>query len=379
LSATASLPRTLAGTASSRWDRCQLVVPWFVGPELQYSPIQAGCQPSMTGIHRQPEIWPSMPLPHPEGLAKHAHCPCRAYAPHEGRVARRQWQPPLRHHEARGQLLQPQASTVLRQRPAPQARVDVLRVDRLLRARQLPAQVAQPCVAPVEQPRMEPAVEVLHPSVGLRLLLRDQGRPDTEAQTNPDHSRQGPCRRPPAPQLAGVVELSPLGDALILPSLPEEPQDLVHAARAGQAEADGAIEGVLAHPDGVVVAATIEIDRSPQVHLMDWLEARACGSGYSWQVSSGARRTRGAVKPLRCRARSMGAARRERTDAQGLQLGTDGRGPDQTIAGSRRGMGRKPADGEDGPLQFGWDPLRLLVAGLRPVVEALGSGLHSGR
>jgi len=67
----------------------------------------------------------------------------------------------------------------------------------------------------------------------------------------------------------------------------------------------------------------------------------------------------------------------ERTDAQGLQLGTDGRGPDQTVAGGRRGMGLEPAaDGEDGPLQFGWDPLSVLVAGPCPVVEALGAGLQ---
>ena len=70
----------------------------------------------------------------------------------------------------------------------------------------------------------------------------------------------------------------------------------------------------------------------------------------------------------------------DRTNARGLQLGTDGRGPDQTIAGGRRGTGLEPvADGVDGPLQFPWDPLRVLVPGPRPVAEALGSGLHSGR
>ena len=37
------------------------------------------------------------------------------------------------------------------------------------------------------------------------------------------------------------------------------------------------------------------------------------------------------------------------------------------------------ADGEDGPLQFGWDPSRVLEGGPHPVAEALGSGLHSGR
>jgi hypothetical protein len=36
----------------------------------------------------------------------------------------------------------------------------------------------------------------------------------------------GPRRCPKAARLAGVVELSPLGDARILPALPEEPKDL---------------------------------------------------------------------------------------------------------------------------------------------------------
>jgi hypothetical protein len=55
----------------------------------------------------------------------------------------------------------------------------------------------------------------------------------------------------------------------------------------------------------------------------------------------------------------------ERTDAQGLQLGTDGRGPDQSVAGARHGM-EAAAAGQDGPLQFEWDPPWVLVAGPSP-------------
>ena len=48
----------------------------------------------------------------------------------------------------------------------------------------------------------------------------------------------------------------------------------------------------------------------------------------------------------------------ERADAQGLQFGADGRGPDHTVAGGRRGVGLEPtADGKDDPLQLGRDPL----------------------
>jgi len=81
--------------------------------------------------------------------------------------------------------------------------------------------------------------------------------PTPKRRHNREHARQGPRRRPPAAQLAGVVELSALGDAQILSALPEEPKDLVHAARAGQAVAEGAIEGV-AHLAGVAVAAALE-------------------------------------------------------------------------------------------------------------------------
>jgi hypothetical protein len=67
----------------------------------------------------------------------------------------------------------------------------------------------------------------------------------------------------------------------------------------------------------------------------------------------------------------------ERAGAQGLQLGADGRGPGQAVAGGRRGMGLKPAaDGEDGPLQFGRDALGDVVVGPRQVVEAVGAGLQ---
>jgi hypothetical protein len=60
---------------------------------------------------------------------------------------------------------------------------------------------------------------------------------------------------------------------------------------------------------------------------------------------------------------------------QSLQLGEDGLGPDQAVAGRRRGMGLKPtADGKDDPLQLGRDALGMMV-GPGQVEEALRSGL----
>src|SRR5262249_31799983 len=82
---------------------------------------------------------------------------------------------------------------------------------------------------------------------------------------------------------------------------------------------------------------------------------------------------------------SMGAERQDaidgsragqRTDDRGLRCGADGRGPDPTRTGSRRGRGSKPGvDGADGPLQFGREAMGDTVAGPRPVVEAVWAGL----
>ncbi|MBV8266339.1 MAG: hypothetical protein JO252_08450 [Planctomycetaceae bacterium] len=85
-------------------------------------------------------------------------------------------------------------------------------------------------------------------AVELRLPSQGEHRLDAEAQAQADHPQQAARRRPPARQLAGVVELDLRRPAQVLPALPEKPEDLVHAAGGGQAQADGAVEGVLAHP-----------------------------------------------------------------------------------------------------------------------------------
>src|SRR5512144_513637 len=71
-----------------------------------------------------------------------------------------------------------------------------------------------------------------------------------------------------------------------------------------------------------------------------------------------------------------GARAGQRADVEALQLGQDGGGPDQAVAGSRRGVGLEPsADGEDGPLQFGRDLLGD-VAGPGQVEQAIDAGLE---
>src|SRR5262249_14261077 len=146
--------------------------------------------------------------------------------------------------------------------------VDVLRIDRLLKPRQLPSQVARPLEATLQQRLLEPAVEVLHRAVELRFPFGDEHGADAAAQAESNHPRQGACAGSPAGQLAGVVELDLLGQSQVFPALAEEPQDLIHAARVGQTQADRTVEGVLAHPDVVAVAATLEVDWSDQIDLV---------------------------------------------------------------------------------------------------------------
>ena len=67
-----------------------------------------------------------------------------AHSPEERHATGRQRQPPRRHDKPRRKLLQPQAPPVLRRRLAPEARVDVLRVESLLQQGQLTQQVARP-------------------------------------------------------------------------------------------------------------------------------------------------------------------------------------------------------------------------------------------
>src|SRR5262249_19237308 len=147
--------------------------------------------------------------------------------------------------------------------------VNVLGVDRRLQPRQFPPQVARPPEAPVQQRLREPAIEVLHAAVELGFSNRDESGADAEPQAQPDHPGPGARRRTPAGPLAGVVELDLLRPTQILPALAAEPEDLVPAAGTGPAQADGAVDGVLADPDGGAVTAALEVDRPHEIDLVE--------------------------------------------------------------------------------------------------------------
>jgi len=68
--------------------------------------------------------------------------------------------------------LQAQAAAVLRRRLAPESRVNVLGIDRLLQPRQFAAQVPRPPEVPLEQWLLEPAVEILRAAIELRFPFR---------------------------------------------------------------------------------------------------------------------------------------------------------------------------------------------------------------
>src|SRR5262249_2038517 len=59
--------------------------------------------------------------------------------------------------------------------------------------------------------------------------------------------------------------------AQVLPALAEEPQHLVRAAGLGQSQADGAVEGVLADPDVVAVAAALGGDWPDEIDLVQFV------------------------------------------------------------------------------------------------------------
>ena len=188
--------------------------------------------------------------------------------------------------------------------------------------RRCSTQVARPPEPSLEQTRLEPAVEVLHAAVELGLPFRDEDRLDAEPQAQADDPRQVACRRSPAAQLAGVVELDLGRPAQVLPTLAEEPEDLVHAAGIDQAQADGAIEGVLAHPDVIAVAAALEVDRPDQIDLVELVGGPGLRAGIllAWQRWGQPDLGQSQAVALQ---EAIDSAGRGRPDTQGLQFGQE--------------------------------------------------------
>src|SRR5262249_15208588 len=317
-----------------------------------------------------------MLLPYPERLAQHGHRPGHTHPTDEGHTPLGQRQALRRHHETGRQFLQPQAPPVLRRGQTSQPRMDVLGVDRLLQPCQLPPQVTRPTEVALEQWLLKPAVEVLNAAVELRLSFRDEHRADAVAQAQPDHPTQRARRRSPASQFAGVVELDLFGPTQILPAFAEEPEHLVHATRVGQTQADGTVEGILAHPDVVAVRVALEVDRPHEIDLVEFVGGPRLGSGplLTWQQRSQADSRCG--QAVAFQDTFDGPHARKGAGAQSLEFGEDGWSPDQAVTRRRRGVSLEPAaNREDGSLQFGRNPLGE-VAGSSQVVRPFGARLQ---
>ena len=167
-----------------------------------------------------------------------------------------------------------------------------------------------------------------------------------------------------------------LGPAEVLPALPEEPEDLVHLTGIGQAQADGSVEDVLADPDVVAVAAALEVDWPDEIDLVELVG----GPGLRPRPLL-AGQQRGEPDPRCGQAVALehaldGARVGQRTDVEGLEFGQDGRGPDEAVAGRRRGVGLEPTtDGEDRSLQFRRDALGNVLGGVGQVIQSVGARL----
>jgi hypothetical protein len=85
--------------------------------------------------------------------------------------------------------------------------------------------------------------------------------------------------RAPVPQaaIARVVELDLTWPAERLPALAEEGEGFVHVPGLGQAQADGAIEGILADPDVVALPLALEVERPYQIDLVEFIRLLRLG------------------------------------------------------------------------------------------------------
>src|SRR5262249_40655880 len=124
------------------------------------------------------------------------------------------------------------------------------------------------------------------------------------------------------------------------------------------------------------VAAALEVDRPHQVDLVDLVGGPGLGAGVLLARQQGGEADARRGQAVALQDALDGALAGERADAQGLEFGADGRGPDHAGGRGRRGVGLEPAaDGEDAPLQLGRDPWRDM-AGPGQVVQALGPRLQ---
>ena len=93
----------------------------------------------------------------------------------------------------------------------------------------------------------------------------------------------------------------------------------------------------------------LEVDRPDEIDFVELVGGPGLQAGILLTRQQRGEADPGAVKPLRCRTRSMVRRPGSGRTFRAFEFGEDGVGPDQAVPGARRGMCLKPpTDGEDG-------------------------------
>lgn len=215
---------------------------------------------------------------------------------------------------------------------------------------------------PLEEPGLQPAIEVLDAALPLRLGWWDQHRFDAKAQAQAEHSREIPGGGPPTDDFAGVVELNDPWAAQGLPALSEEGQHGFHAARTAQFQANRAIENVLAGPQVIAFALAQQVERPNAIDLVHLIgvEGLRCWIGVTGNQWCQPNLRQGDPVPLQHPLDGPRAG--HWADMQGVQLGQDGLRADETVARSRMGLRFEALpDGQNRSLQVGRQAMRMMV------------------
>ncbi len=197
----------------------------------------------------------------------------------------------------------------------------MLRVDGFFQPVEFALQRAQLRVVPLEQTRLEPAVEMFDAALALRVGGRDEHRLHAKPQTQAQDPREVARGRAPAYYFAGIVELGLSGQAKALPALAQEAEDNLHLAGPVDSQANGAIVEVLADEDVVPLPLAFEVDRADAIHLMELVGLVGLGDGIGvvGQVGRQVHTRRG--HPIAFEDSLEGAQAGQRPNMQGLQFG----------------------------------------------------------
>jgi hypothetical protein len=148
-------------------DECRLVFQERIRPAFEDTPFNIDCQLSTLCIQDNLNILTFQPLANTEHLTEQMNFAMNGYLPNEGHATSSNRQRVGRHNETRRQFLKFLAPPILFGCQATQFSLNMLRVDGVLQTLQFSFERADASKMTLEQTWLEPAVEVLHASIGL--------------------------------------------------------------------------------------------------------------------------------------------------------------------------------------------------------------------